>query len=65
MKFMAALCNRCCIEQSVEELTNSGIKMAEINKLKEANLVTVGAVLAAPTKVRPCVVYICWPSCIV
>ena len=34
----------------MEELTNAGIKMAEINKLKEANLATVGAVLAAPTK---------------
>lgn len=38
--------------QSVEELTNAGIKMAEINKLKEANLATVGAVLATPTKAR-------------
>lgn len=26
--------------------------MADITKLKEANLVTVGAVLAAPTKAR-------------
>ncbi|CAN0349747.1 unnamed protein product [Ectocarpus sp. 12 AP-2014] len=38
--------------QCVEELTNAGIKMAEINKLKEANLATVGAVLATPTKAR-------------
>ncbi|CAM9892125.1 unnamed protein product, partial [Laminaria digitata] len=38
--------------QNVEELTNAGIKMAEINKLKESNLATVGAVLAAPTKAR-------------
>ena len=43
--------------QSVEELTNAGIKMAEINKLKEANLATVGSVLASPTKAR-------LPSCI-
>ncbi|CAM9409365.1 unnamed protein product [Ectocarpus fasciculatus] len=39
-------------EDCVEELTNAGIKMAEINKLKEANLATVGAVLATPTKAR-------------
>lgn len=38
--------------QSVEELANAGIKMAEINKLKEASIATVGAVLATPTKVH-------------
>lgn len=34
----------------MEELANAGIKMAEINKLKDANIATVGAVLATPTK---------------
>lgn len=38
--------------QSVDELANAGIKMAEVNKLKEAHIATVGAVLATPTKVR-------------
>lgn len=37
--------------KSVDELTNAGIKMAEVNKLKEAHIATVGAVLATPTKV--------------
>ncbi|CAM9822072.1 unnamed protein product, partial [Sphacelaria rigidula] len=36
--------------QSVEELANAGIKMAEVNKLKEARIVTIGAVLSTPTK---------------
>lgn len=40
--------------QSVDELANAGIKMAEVNKLKEAHIATVGAVLATPTKVRRC-----------
>lgn len=34
----------------MEELANAGIKMAEINKLKDASIATVGAVLATPTK---------------
>lgn len=38
--------------KSVDELANAGIKMAEITKLKEARIVTVGGVLATPTKVR-------------
>ncbi|CAM9347062.1 unnamed protein product, partial [Discosporangium mesarthrocarpum] len=36
--------------QSVDELTNAGIKVAEINKLKEAHIATVGGLLHAPRK---------------
>eukprot|EP00903_Cladosiphon_okamuranus_P012088 g11347.t1 len=36
--------------QSVEELANAGVKMADIDKLKDASIATVGAVLATPTK---------------
>ena len=36
--------------QSVEELANAGIKMADITKLKEASIATIGALLATPTK---------------
>lgn len=36
----------------MEELANAGIKMAEITKLKEASIATVGKLLATPTKAR-------------